>query len=185
MLSQLGVEFRQSPVDINETPFTTEAAVDYVERMAYEKAQAALIANSAGENEKEFVILAADTTVVSGKRILGKPSDFDDFSDMMRTLSGQKHQVFTALSVVKRSEDQIFEENLVNENSVQFGRLDEADIAWYWQTGEPLDKAGGYGIQGQGACFVQSISGSYTGIVGLPLYETAEILTKFGILSKY
>lgn len=181
LLSQLGVEFRQAPVEIDETPFANEAAVDYVERMAHEKALSALDLYGCKHGEDQ-VILAADTTVVLGKRILGKPENFDNFSDMMQTLSGQKHQVFTAITIVKKNEDQVFENSVISENSVQFAILDKDDISWYWQTGEPQDKAGGYGLQGRGARFVRSINGSYSGIVGLPLYETAEILKNFGIL---
>lgn len=171
------------PVDIDETPYPFEAALDYVERMADEKAQAAFSIQAEGSLE-DLVILAADTTVVSGRKILGKPRDFDDFANMMRSLSGQKHQVFTAVSMIKKSADQVLRRQHVNESSVQFCVLSEADIHWYWQTAEPEDKAGGYGIQGQGARFVQSIHGSYSGIMGLPLYETAEILIDFGILSQ-
>ena len=184
LLAQLGVDFQQTAVDIDETPVQNETAVTYVERMAREKAQIAVNRRPAGDSAQGLVILAADTTVVLGDQILGKPESFDDFSEMMRLLSGRWHQVLTAVSVVKLSEpDVLIQESILNENQVQFASLTDKNISWYWQSGEPQDKAGGYGIQGLGARFVQSIRGSYSGIVGLPLYETAEILTKFGILS--
>ena len=161
--------------------------MDYVERMAKEKARAALdfYTDKPGgkESQRDVVILAADTTVILGKRILGKPKDFDDFFQMMSALSGQGHQVFTAVSAIKKSDHEVLEESVLNENLVLFDHITESEINWYWQTGEPLDKAGGYGIQGQGARFVRSITGSYSGVVGLPLYETTKILTNFGIES--
>lgn len=180
LLSQLEVNYKKAPVDIDETPDASEIAVDYVVRMAHEKAHQALKLYA----EDGLVILAADTTVVVDQKILGKPENFDDFSRMMGLLSGRQHQVYTAVSVVKKTLECFEEKQVFNENTVQFTDISEQDILWYWQTGEPVDKAGGYGIQGQGARFVKSINGSYSGIVGLPLYETAEILIALGILDK-
>lgn len=175
LLEQLGISFCQRPVEIDETPHSQEIASDYVMRMAREKAESAWkIWSGAGR-----VILASDTAVVVDRRILGKPLDFQDFRSMMRLLSDREHQVLT--SVVVKSEQKI--QYALSETRVHFCLMDEDDIAWYWQSGEPWDKAGGYGIQGLGARFVKKIDGSYSGVVGLPLFETAEILLNFGILS--
>lgn len=175
LLEQLGISFCQRPVEIDETPHNQEIASDYVMRMGREKAEAAWRSWSGAGR----VVLASDTTVVADGRILGKPLDFRDFRSMMRLLSGREHQVLT--SVVAKSEEKV--QFALSETRVHFCLLNEDDIEWYWQSGEPQDKAGGYGIQGLGARFVKKIDGSYSGVVGLPLFETAEILLNFGILS--
>lgn len=177
LLSQLPIEFQQAPVNIDETPLATEPAIDYVCRMSREKAEKASEL-FAGE---DLVILAADTTVVHGQTILGKPENLDDFTRMMRLLSASQHQVYTSVSVIQNQQAV----HKLSVSKVEFAPLTDEQIQWYWQTGEPQDKAGGYGIQGKGAVFIRSIEGSYTGIVGLPLYETAEILRGFGILSTH
>lgn len=177
LLSQLGLRFSVAAVDIDETPRANEIAVDYVQRMSSEKASEAM--HRLGKMSDELVILAADTSVIVDDLILGKPKDFDQFAWMMRSLSGKAHRVYTAVSVRSNTSAQ----NILSESSVQFAPIGESDITWYWQSGEPVDKAGGYAIQGLGARFVCSITGSYSGIVGLPLYETAELLKNFGILT--
>lgn len=174
LLRQVGVSFDITPVDIDESPIAQENAEAYVCRMAREKAKQAW--DKFGE--PGAVVLAADTTVVVDNHILGKPSDYDDFKGMMNLLSGSEHSVLTALRVQSESSSK----DILNTNSVQFCDLSDQDIHWYWGTGEPRDKAGGYGIQGLGARFVSKIRGSYSGIVGLPLFETAELLSNFGIL---
>ncbi|MEQ9208297.1 MAG: Maf family protein [Pseudomonadales bacterium] len=175
LLEQLGISFCQKSVEIDETPYKQEIARDYVMRMAREKADVAWgIWGGAGR-----IILAADTTVVVGSKTLGKPLDFQDFGSMMRLLSGREHQVLTSV-IVKSGQKAEF---ALSETRVHFCVLNEDDIEWYWQSGEPQDKAGGYGIQGLGARFVKKIDGSYSGVVGLPLFETAEILFNFGILA--
>lgn len=179
LLSQIKVSYQQVSVDIDETPDNHELAQDYVVRMAQEKAARAFELYS----EQYPVILAADTTVVVDQHILGKPESFADFSQMMKLLSGREHQVYTAVNVSRKAESRIVEKQIFNENYVRFADVSEQDIHWYWQTGEPQDKAGGYAVQGQGVRFVCSMRGSYTGIVGLPLYETAEVLAELGVLS--
>jgi septum formation protein len=123
-------------------------------------------------------VLAADTTVALGTEILGKPVDRADADRILRTLSGTQHRVLTAVAMA-------FEGRLemtVSESLVTFAVLDEARIAAYVQSGEPFDKAGAYGIQGRAGSFVSRLEGSYTGVMGLPLYETAELLRKFGVV---
>ena len=140
--------------------------------MASEKAITSL-----GNQNTDNTVIAADTTVTIDDEILGKPVDFDDFKHMMRKLSGREHQVLTAVSIA----NQLKRKDILSVNQVRFADLNEHDIEAYWHSGEPKDKAGGYGIQGLGARFVVSIQGSYTGIVGLPLYETSILLQEFGV----
>jgi septum formation protein len=122
-------------------------------------------------------VLAADTTVVFDDRILGKPENAEDATRMLRTLSGREHQVLTAIALALR--DQV--ETQISVSSVWFQELNDADIRRYVATGEPLDKAGAYAIQGRAGAFVTRITGSYSGIMGLPLAETAELLKRFDI----
>lgn len=123
------------------------------------------------------VVLAADTAVVLGDRILGKPGDRQQGLAMLRALSGREHQVMTAVAVAQGEDIRL---ELVS-TRVRFRPLQEAEIKAYWDTGEPADKAGGYGIQGLGAVFVEHLAGSYSAVVGLPLMETARLLAGFGV----
>ena len=175
LLQQLGLDFQQKAVEVDETPYKSEPPHDYVMRMAYMKAEAAW----QKWGNPDCLVLSSDTTVVIDNNILGKPSDYDEFKSMMDLLSERRHQVLT--SVVVKSDREI--KSVLSETQVYFRGLTDSDVEWYWHTGEPLDKAGGYGIQGLGARFVSRIDGSYSGVVGLPLFETAEILFNFGILS--
>ena len=175
LLQQLEIRFQQKTVAIDETPYESELPKEYVTRMAHEKAEAAW----AKWGKPDRLILSSDTTVVIDNKILGKPSGYDDFRTMMQSLSGRQHQVLT--SVVVKSDTET--KSVLSETHVYFCGLTDSDIDWYWHTGEPPDKAGGYGIQGLGARFVRRIDGSFTGVMGLPLFETAEILSNFGILT--
>ncbi|MBZ9613835.1 Maf family protein [Rheinheimera maricola] len=170
LLAQLGVSFELIPADIDETPQHNERPADYVQRLAPAKARAGL-ARSDGSKP----VLGADTIVVVDGQILGKPADFKAFSHTMQQLSGRCHQVMTAIALV---DQQRCLQQLVS-TEVCFRPLSADDIARYWQTGEPLDKAGGYGIQGLAAKFVQRINGSYTAVVGLPLCETEQLLLQW------
>jgi septum formation protein len=172
LLRQLGVSFTVAPADIDETPRKGETPPEYVRRMAHEKAAAAT-----GRAGTGILVLAADTVVVLGQQILGKPADRADAVNMLTMLSEQTHNV---LSAVALSDGNGVSEAL-SDTRVSFGKLSAADAEAYWQTGEPTDKAGAYGIQGYGAVFVKRIEGSYTGVVGLPLYETAQLLKGAGI----
>jgi septum formation protein len=171
LLDQIKVTYRVNPVDVDETPLPNETPVDYVQRLAAEKS-AACIAHL-GDS---FPVLAADTAVVLEGVIMGKPKDRDDALAMLRQLSGKMHRVYSAVSLRWREHGQA-----VSITEVTFRTLTECEMAAYWQSGEPVDKAGSYAIQGMGGVFVESISGSFSGVVGLPLFETAELLSKQGL----
>ena len=171
LLTQLGVPFRVLTLQVDESPLPGEAATDYVQRLAALKAQAGW---EQVDVEARAPVLGADTTVVLGSRILGKPSNRDEAIDMLLALSGRMHVVLTAIAVATTS-------GLVrrcSRSEVTFGPIDAALAATYWNTGEPADKAGGYAIQGFGARFVQHLSGSFSGVMGLPLHETAQLMTE-------
>jgi len=171
LLDQIKVAHRVHPVDLDETPLPNEAALDYVQRLAAEKSAACLAQLGDG-----LPVLAADTAVVLGDLIMGKPKDRDDAFTMLRRLSGKMHRVYSAISLRGREHGQA-----VSITEVTFRSLTEAEIEAYWHSGEPADKAGSYAIQGLGGMFVESISGSFSGVVGLPLFETAELLSRQGI----
>jgi nucleoside triphosphate pyrophosphatase len=171
LLAQIGISFAQQIVAIDETPLAGELPADYVRRLALEKARAV---HAAGR--PDLPVLGADTAVVVDGAILGKPADLDHACDMLRRLSGRAHEVFSAVALVAQREAVA-----VNHSRVWFRDLDDSEIEVYWRSGEPRDKAGGYAIQGLAATFVQRLDGSYSGVMGLPLYETARLLQNFGI----
>lgn len=171
LLDQIKLSYRVNPVDLDETPLLNEAPLDYVQRLAAEKSAACVA--QLGDN---LPVLAADTAVVLGDLILGKPKDRDDALAMLRLLSGKMHRVYSAVSLRGREHGQA-----VSITEVTFRPLTEREIALYWQSGEPVDKAGSYAIQGMGGAFVELINGSFSGVVGLPLFETAELLSRQGI----
>jgi septum formation protein len=184
LLKQIGVPFellllredlRRGP-DVDETPLPDESPGVYVLRMAGAKVNTA-VRQIAYRGLPQKPVLAADTTVVFDDRIIGKPENAEDAARMLRTLSGREHQVLTAVALALR--DQV--ETQISVSSVWFQELADADIRRYVATGEPLDKAGAYAIQGRAGAFVTRITGSYSGIMGLPLAETAELLKRFDI----
>ncbi len=183
LLKQIGVNFevlllRTDPrraVDVDETPHPDESADTYVRRVCETKARAGLNTLEF-RNLPPFPVLAADTTVVLDGKIIGKPFDREEAAAMLRQLSGRQHQVLTALAIA-------FDDKLevrLSTTTVTFAALSEERIRRYVLTNEPHDKAGGYAIQGMAGSFVAHISGSYSGVVGLPLFETAELLQSFG-----
>lgn len=171
LLDQIKVTYRVNPVDLDETPLPNEAPLDYVQRLAAEKSAACVL-----QLGDRLPVLAADTAVVLGDLIMGKPKDRDDALAMLRQLSGKMHRVYSAISLRGREHGQA-----VSITEVTFRSLTECEIAAYWQSGEPVDKAGSYAIQGMGSVFVESINGSFSGVVGLPLFETAALLSRQGI----
>jgi septum formation protein len=175
LLDQIGVQFKSASMDIDESVLEGEIASVYVERLAREKAQAGLSLFS------DKVILAADTTVALSGRILGKPEDESEAEAMLRDLSGANHQVLTGIAVAKYKNGEKVIESQVVETEVSFLSLSDQQIVQYVKSGEPMDKAGAYGIQGKAALFVGSIQGSYSNVVGLPLAETGQLLQRFGV----
>lgn len=170
LLEQIGVPFTVQPANIDETPHTAEAPGDYVERLAREKALAVAV-NAHGKQ-----VLGSDTSVVLDSEILGKPATDSEAKAMLSQLSGRSHQVMTAIALAENEQCQ---SQLVVVD-VTFRLLLEDEIAAYVATGEPMDKAGSYGIQGLGGIFVKELKGSYSAVVGLPLQETASLLADVG-----
>jgi septum formation protein len=171
LLAQLDVQFSVLPTDTDESVLVGELPAAYVNRMALDKATRGLALA-----ERPACILGADTAVVIGGSILGKPRDREDGLAMLQMLSGQTHQVLSGIAVTDGTQVQ----QRLSITEVTFGLVSAVASAAYWETGEPSDKAGAYAIQGRGAVFVRHITGSYSGVVGLPLYETAELLRGFG-----
>jgi septum formation protein len=174
LLAQIGVPFVTLIASIDETALPGEPAERYVERLAREKALAGL---AALEQAQTAVVLGADTSVVLEGRILGKPENRAEALATLAALSGREHQVLTAVALA--SVERI--ESRVVTSRVRFRPLRPGEAEAYWDTGEPCDKAGSYGIQGLAAVFVSQIEGSYSAVVGLPLCETAQLLEEFGI----
>lgn len=173
LLAQLGVSFERIVTQVEEVRHPGEEARQYVLRLAHDKARAGVAA--AAQN---LPVLGADTIVILNGEVLEKPRDAQHASAMLRQLSGQTHQVMTAVALADR---QAMLDCLVV-TDVTFCSLSEQDIADYVASGEPMDKAGGYGIQGAGGRFVRKINGSYYAVVGLPLVETRELLSNFHAL---
>lgn len=181
LLGQLVREFNILPADIDETPFLNEVAADYVQRMAVEKAKAAAHLSQQVElpPPDRSIIIGSDTSVVLNGHILGKPDSFEQAYEMLRALSGNTHEVMTAVCVYDARFDHLAVKNVITQ--VSFRRLSDVEIERYWRSGEPQDKAGSYGIQGLGSVFVENIKGSYSAVVGLPMFETAQLLQEVGI----
>jgi len=172
LLTQIGVPFTPVSAPIDETPLPGESAPAYVERLARAKAAAGLAGVS-----QPGVVLGADTAVVLDGKILGKPEDAAHAQAMLAELADREHQVLTAVAL---SDGQCCLSVCVA-SLVRFRAVSAEEAQRYWASGEPVDKAGGYAIQGLGAVFVTGLQGSYSSVVGLPLSETAELLEKFGI----
>lgn len=176
ILQQMGFDVHCVAVDIDETVRQQEEAEHYVLRMAKEKNQAAFAQFA---KLPDAPLISADTSVVLGERILGKPRDAQEAACILRALSGNIHHVLTAVYVDYRQQTQHF----CQRSAVHFANLSEAEIAQYIATGEPLDKAGAYGIQGFGGMFVRHLSGSFSGVMGLPVYETAHAIRQLWVES--
>ncbi len=174
LLDQIGVTYIVHPVDIDETPKDREAAKDYVSRVAAEKSAACV-----SEVTHFLPVLAADTSVVIDGQILGKPKNREHGMTMLNQLSGKTHSVYSAISFRSHCKNKHFQ--ALSKTEVRFRNISPEEIQSYWDTGEPEGKAGAYAIQGLASVFVESIKGSFSGVVGLPLFETAELLSKQGI----
>ena len=186
LLAQIGVRFEpllfregsRRDAEIDESALPGEQADEYVRRVTFAKARGAWERVVTRRGLQRKPVLVADTTVALAGQILGKPQDPEDAMRMLRLLSGTQHRVLTAVAVQYEGRFEM----AVSESRVTFATLDEARMVAYVHSGEPYDKAGAYGIQGRAGAFVERLEGSYTGVVGLPLYETANLLRLFGIL---
>lgn len=172
LLQQIGIDCIVMPANIEETALPNESPADYVLRLAAQKAQA--IVHKLPNHD--LPILAADTTVALDMQILGKPENDDDALNMLKQLSGSTHQVLTAIAVAFNGKL----ETALNSTQVEMMPLTDAMIREYIASGEHKDKAGSYAIQGLAACWIKKITGSYTGVMGLPLFDTALLLERIG-----
>ena len=173
LLSQIGVLHEIVAAEVDETPHPGEAPAEYVIRLALTKAQAGR--NGLGDR-RPLPVLAADTAVVVENEILGKPQDREEALAMLALLSGRRHKVLTGVALAG---DEM--ESRLSVSTVTFRTVTRNEATAYWRSGEPADKAGAYAIQGLGAIFISRLEGSYSGVMGLPLFETAELLRNAGI----
>ncbi|WP_300319126.1 Maf family protein [Accumulibacter sp.] len=183
LLTQIGVTFdtiafrstQRGDPELDETPLPDERAIDYVERIARNKAELGCRIVDWRRLLRQPV-LAADTTIELAGELIGKPADPDDARRILRRLSGATHRVLSAVTVGFEGRIEL----ALSISEVRFRQLDDGEIERYVASGEPMDKAGAYGIQGRAAMFVEHLAGSYSGVMGLPLYETAQLLSRFG-----
>jgi len=169
LLKQIGVEFELLSVDVAEVKSPIESAEEFVVRVAVDKASAGW---DTADRREDLPVLGADTIVIVEGEILGKPVDKDDAIEMLRQLSGCTHEVYSAIALVQNDEVK----TSISKSSVSFREITESEMNAYWESGEPKDKAGAYGMQGYGALFVESLEGSYSGVMGRPLFELGELL---------
>ena len=179
LLAQLGISVEVVSQNVPENRLNGESPESYVKRLALEKARSGM----SGLGDRSLLpVLGADTAVVVENKVLGKPTDKTDAMAMLQRLSGRSHRVLSAVAVVGSDDlGQDREDARISESIVTFRPISEKECEAYGDTGEPMDKAGGYAIQGLAAVFIVRIEGSYSGVMGLPLFETAELLQKFGI----
>ena len=177
LLRQIGVRFTVRSQDIDESIRSGELANDYVIRMAQEKAKSALSAFPVNKDSNATVVLAADTSVVCDADVLGKPIDEADAVDMLRRLSGREHRVLSAVTLATQDKQR----TLLSESRVRFREISIAEAQQYYRSGESAGKAGAYAIQGYAAVFVEQLIGSYSGVMGLPLFQTAQPLSEFTV----
>lgn len=171
LLKQLGLAHTIHVADIDETPFCNESPAEYVLRVADEKSH-----TIHQHYPEDNVVIAADTSVVLGDKIMGKPESLKHAMEMLSHLSSNTHQVYSAVSIRGR-----YTQQCLSVSDVTFRAITAQEIIQYWHTGEPADKAGAYAIQGLASTFIQNINGSFSGIMGLPLFETAQLLSNEGI----
>ena len=172
ILNQIGVRFSVAPTDINESQLINESSAEFVCRLASQKAKTGYDSHIGSQSA-----LGADTIVLCDEQIFGKPKDYSDSKRMLGQLSGRAHKVISAVAINNGVESVV----LMSETSVIFRIISEQEFLNYWSTGEPVGKAGSYAIQGLGSIFVESIQGSYSGVVGLPIAETCRLLRHFKV----
>lgn len=179
LLKQIGINADVFAVDIDESPKIGEQPIDMVLRLAQQKAKEAQKQLDAQCDKQNLTILAADTIIEHDGAALGKPKDEDDAVAMLTSLSNKAHRVITAFCVLQGQREHL--QSVIS--TIQFAKIEEVEARQYWQSGEPHDKAGSYAIQGYGAAFVKHLEGSYSAVVGLPLYECKCVLQEFGVLA--
>lgn len=172
LLEQVGIPFQTASSEVDETIDPSEGPADHVRRLAFAKA------NAVRGQYPDAPIIGSDTAVVLDRQIFGKPADRDAAIDTLLTLSGRTHEVLTGVALIAPDHQDRFALSI---SQVTFRELTAAEAAAYWASGEPADKAGSYAVQGLGAAFVEHIEGSYSGIMGLPIYETLALLRDVGI----
>ncbi|MBK8453646.1 MAG: nucleoside triphosphate pyrophosphatase [Thiofilum sp.] len=172
LLTQIGITYRVEVADIDETPRPHESPFELVQRLALEKAQAVW-----ERSDKTLPVLGADTLGFVDDELLLKPLDFADAKRILKSLSNREHDILTAVALCSAQGQTV----RLNHSRVWFRAITEAEIAAYWASGEPQDKAGAYGIQGRAAIFIERLEGSHSAVMGLPLFETAQLLQAHGI----
>jgi septum formation protein len=173
ILEQVGLNFTVEVSDYEEKPIPGISPFEFVEKLSLEKAKAV------AKNHKDAIIIGADTTVVIDNQILGKPKTKEEAKEMLRKLSGNTHLVFTGFTVIDIRNNKIITKHVITK--IKFKNLSDEEIAGYVETGEPMDKAGAYGVQDRGALFVEHIEGDYSNITGLPIVNIFEILKTLGV----
>lgn len=172
LLTQIGITYRVEVADIDETPRPNENPFELVQRLAIEKAQAVW-----EQSTQVLPVLGADTLGFVEDQLLLKPTDFDDARRILKSLSNREHNILTAVAICSTYGQTV----RLNHSRVWFRAISDAEIAAYWESGEPQDKAGAYGIQGLAAVFIERLEGSHSGVMGLPLFETAQLLQTHGV----
>ncbi|HMT92841.1 nucleoside triphosphate pyrophosphatase [uncultured Thiothrix sp.] len=172
LLEQIGIRYQVQTADIDESPLPAEEPFALVQRLAKEKAQSIWEAS-----DKSLPVLGADTLGIVDGQLLVKPDNFLSARQMLLSMSGRAHTIYSAVALYHQNACEL----AVSESKVWFRMMTEAEIEAYWKQGEPRDKAGAYAIQGMGAIFAERLEGSYSGVMGLPLFETAQLLAKAGI----
>ncbi|WGZ93294.1 MAG: nucleoside triphosphate pyrophosphatase [Candidatus Thiothrix putei] len=173
LLAQIGIRFVVQTADVDETPLLGETPEALVERLAILKAETVSLRLRSGN----LPVLGSDTLGILNGELLVKPRDFPHAQQMLRQMSGQVHEILTAVALTTVTGTQV----ALSRSMVKFRTITDSEILAYWASGEPRDKAGAYAIQGLGAVFVERLEGSYSGVMGLPLFETAQLLTTAGI----
>lgn len=174
LLRQIGLQFDVCAVDVDEDASFGQSVEDYTRSVALAKARALRCSD-------RIPVLGGDTAIAVDDDILGKPKNREDALEMLARLSNRWHRVFSAVAVVHNTDSGLDYDVLVSMTQVCFGCITSADAKAYWDTGEPVDKAGAYAIQGRAARWIREIRGSFSGVVGLPLFETSRLLTQFGV----
>ncbi len=173
ILSQMGVAHSLAEHSVDEVAYAGESAVDFVQRLALEKA----LSVQASNPQMTLPILGSDTIVVCDQQVLGKPVDRADALRMLALLSGRQHQVLSAVALCLGARSKV----ILSLSDVSFKPLNQQERELYWASGEPIGKAGAYAIQGLGGMFVSALAGSFSGVMGLPVFETAQLLAEFGV----